>query len=281
MEEAKIAISVVRAYYHDKEFAIITPYDPQRAEIARLLKMAGLPDKVFTVDSFQGHEADFIIASSVRTEKTGFLSSQFRMNVMLSRCKCGMVLVTNRAFIENPRTGAKTLLGRLAGHWQSFAGTYGPWVSKESVEAQEADLPGVRGPNRPLEALVTPVSPRDQRTVLPRATRTGPSSSYPTPISAGQSGAQLQGRWKQGFVPQTAPVLAPTRPHISRAQRPATDGYLRDPQDFPSLPLTEDDECFSRPRLQGRWEQGPSVSPGAAGSALARPIPTAESCWPF
>ena len=44
-------------HYHrnGKNFCVITPYDAQKAEIARDLESVGLPsDRVFNVDSFQG-----------------------------------------------------------------------------------------------------------------------------------------------------------------------------------------------------------------------------------
>lgn len=48
-------VNIVKNYYNKKDFCIITPYDAQRAEIARQLKAQGLQwDKVFNVDSFQG-----------------------------------------------------------------------------------------------------------------------------------------------------------------------------------------------------------------------------------
>ncbi|KAF4614778.1 hypothetical protein D9613_003277 [Agrocybe pediades] len=96
-----------------KSFRIITPYDPQRSLLENSLKQTSLPweDKCFNVDSFQGNEDDYIIVSIVRTNKLGFLNDQRRVNVMLTRCKKGMIICTNRAFIEGP--AAKSLVGAL------------------------------------------------------------------------------------------------------------------------------------------------------------------------
>ena len=49
-------IALVKYYYRDKPFAVITPYDAQRAAIERALKRENLPweGHVFNVDSFQG-----------------------------------------------------------------------------------------------------------------------------------------------------------------------------------------------------------------------------------
>ncbi|KAI0653588.1 AAA domain-containing protein, partial [Cubamyces menziesii] len=99
-----------------KEFCIITPYDAQRAEIVRMLKMENLPwENVYNVDSFQGHEAPYVVISAVRTTAPGFLCARSRANVMLTRCERGMVLVSQRTFLRGP--GARTLLGELARRW--------------------------------------------------------------------------------------------------------------------------------------------------------------------
>lgn len=62
----------------------------------------------------------YVIVSTVRTTRPGFLQSLQRMNVMLSRLQEGMVIVTNRNFLDFP--GRKTLLGRMARRWQDERG---------------------------------------------------------------------------------------------------------------------------------------------------------------
>ncbi|KAK6997400.1 regulator of nonsense transcripts 1 [Favolaschia claudopus] len=97
-----------------KSYRIITPYDAQRASLETALKSEKIPweDRVFCVDSFQGNEADYIILSIVRTDKIGFLKEKRRVNVMLTRCKKGMTICTNRAFVEG--AARDTLVGLLA-----------------------------------------------------------------------------------------------------------------------------------------------------------------------
>ncbi|RPD58076.1 hypothetical protein L226DRAFT_430012, partial [Lentinus tigrinus ALCF2SS1-7] len=97
------------------DFCIITPYDAQRAAIAERLKAENLPWESLSSRPYPGHEAAYVIVSTVRTTGAGFLKSLNRMNVMLTRCKAGMVLVTNRIFLCN--AGRDTLLGKLAQRW--------------------------------------------------------------------------------------------------------------------------------------------------------------------
>jgi regulator of nonsense transcripts 1 len=98
-----------------KKFKIITPYDGQRNAIEGALKAASLTwaNTVFNVDSFQGNEEDHIIVSIVRTSSPGFMKNQRRTNVMLSRCKRSMVILTHRGFLQR-KSVAKTLVGQFA-----------------------------------------------------------------------------------------------------------------------------------------------------------------------
>ncbi|KAF8517303.1 P-loop containing nucleoside triphosphate hydrolase protein [Hysterangium stoloniferum] len=55
MREVQAIVHLVQNYYKKEEFCVITPYDAQRAAIAKALKNARLPEMVFNVDSFQGN----------------------------------------------------------------------------------------------------------------------------------------------------------------------------------------------------------------------------------
>ena len=91
-------------------------------------------------ETIAGHEADHIILSVVRTDKPGFLGFLNRMNVMLTRCKKGMVIVTQRAFLTG--VGRHTLLGKLAAHWEEQGGP-GVWRDAMDVVNGRAALPGL------------------------------------------------------------------------------------------------------------------------------------------
>ncbi|KAJ4477545.1 AAA domain-containing protein, partial [Lentinula aciculospora] len=114
--EILVIVNLVRNYYRGNDVCIITPYDAQRAAIERQLKLESLPwEKVFNVDSFQGNEADYVLLSVVRSAHVGFLHSSQRMNVMLTRCRRGMVIVSSRSFLGG--IARDTLVGKLSTYW--------------------------------------------------------------------------------------------------------------------------------------------------------------------
>lgn len=104
-----------------KNYKIITPYDGQRNLLEKTLQSEGLDwgGKVFNVDSFQGNEEDYIVVSLVRSGSLGFLNSLRRTNVMLTRCKLGMYVVSSFNFLVKMPSGkrgfgAVSLAGMLA-----------------------------------------------------------------------------------------------------------------------------------------------------------------------
>ncbi|KAG7451250.1 uncharacterized protein BT62DRAFT_409636 [Guyanagaster necrorhizus] len=127
-----------------KSFRMITPYDAQRSAIEKALKDAKLPweDKCFNVDSFQGtsctvitlkrsshmagNEDDYIIVSIVRSKKLGFLVNERRVNVMLTRCRKGMIICSSRAFLDG--IASESLIGGLAARMGRRS-----WVEYEQV----------------------------------------------------------------------------------------------------------------------------------------------------
>lgn len=64
-------------------------------------------------DEWIGNEEDYIIISLVRSRDLGFLQDKRRMNVMLSRCKRGMVIFTSKAYINKYAGPGKSLVGEL------------------------------------------------------------------------------------------------------------------------------------------------------------------------
>jgi len=115
-----------------KSYRIITPYDAQRSEIERALQEEELNwhGKCFNVDSFQGNEDDIIIISVVRSKGLGFLTSMRRTNVMLTRCRRGMYIVSSKAFLEGK--GTNSLVGTMAAELGKRPGA---WLTYKDLEA--------------------------------------------------------------------------------------------------------------------------------------------------
>lgn len=77
------------------EIGVIAPYSAQVSLIRETIG-SSTNCSVDTVDGFQGQERDFIILSLVRSNEEleyGFLTDQKRMNVALTRCKKGLVII--------------------------------------------------------------------------------------------------------------------------------------------------------------------------------------------
>ncbi|KAG2336689.1 hypothetical protein BDR05DRAFT_847181, partial [Suillus weaverae] len=69
-------------------------------------------NKCFNVDSFQGsNKEDYIMISLIRSTVLRFLANLHRTNVMLTRCKKGMIICTSQRFMK--RAGRKSLMGSL------------------------------------------------------------------------------------------------------------------------------------------------------------------------
>jgi regulator of nonsense transcripts 1 len=129
----------------NKRFRIITPYDAQRSMIEEYLKQNDLEweDKCFNVDSFQGsfsqhifvtiiymfmtgNEEDYIVISLVRSTALGFLADLRRTNVMLTRCKKGMIICTSQKFMK--RAGCESLVGSLLEYYEH------EWIEKDELD---------------------------------------------------------------------------------------------------------------------------------------------------
>lgn len=145
--EAETVVRLVR-YLRTKAvgFKVLTAYDAQRNEIETRLKKQGLSgsgDVVFNIDAFQGQETDVVVASLVRdgiiatTQTTenqakatvGFLKNQRRTNVLLTRCKRLVIVVSSNRFV----TGAarETLIGKLESQASEQDGDI--WTSESDV----------------------------------------------------------------------------------------------------------------------------------------------------
>ncbi|MGJ0427309.1 DEAD/DEAH box helicase [Methylocystis sp.] len=117
---------VIRQGERAPTLVVLSPYLAQVNHLERLLKpqidvsagtLFGFASPrgdgkfVYTSDSFQGGEADLVIASLVRnnvlvgSRALGFIKNPQRLNVLLSRAKHKLVLATSRQFIRNAVEG--------------------------------------------------------------------------------------------------------------------------------------------------------------------------------
>lgn len=103
-----------------------------------------------------GHEADYVLISLTRTKRLGFLQSLHRMNVMLSRCRCGVVIITNKEFIRQPAS-QHTLLAKLSQHVEKRLGKLS-WISWRDVAEHKANLPGTSGSTHDLSNVLSPLT---------------------------------------------------------------------------------------------------------------------------
>ncbi|MEU0133793.1 AAA domain-containing protein [Streptomyces sp. NPDC006296] len=89
--------------------AVLTGYEAQRREIVETLAPGEfsrdlLKVRVATVDSYQGQEADVAIFSVTRSnerDELGFLRSEERVNVAVSRARDSLVIVGDAGFIDS------------------------------------------------------------------------------------------------------------------------------------------------------------------------------------
>ncbi|QRV97959.1 ATP-dependent DNA helicase [Ceratobasidium sp. AG-Ba] len=197
--EAEIVIQLVQKYYERRvkqdweeeerqlEYAVITPYEGQRAYVQSMMEDAGLRDR-------QGNEADYIITTIAKTGSPGFLTSQNRMNVLLTRCKRGLVVVTQKDFAQRTDSLLRGLIYSLE--------PYNPWVSAEDVIAGYVNLPGSPALNkRPTPQVARPV-PASRTSLPPRP------GAAPSPVTGSSPlAAQVV---RQGLVPQSELPPNPT-----------------------------------------------------------------------
>lgn len=101
----KIVTHLLKAGVTPAQLGVITPYEGQRAYCVNQMQRAGelAPQlyrdiEVASVDSFQGREKDYIILSCVRSNEhqgIGFLNDPRRLNVALTRARCGLIVIGN------------------------------------------------------------------------------------------------------------------------------------------------------------------------------------------
>ena len=89
----------------------------------RKFRRGNIKVHICTVDSFQGHEADFVFLSMVRSRTTiGFLDSPNRLNVAITRAKYGLCIFGDKKLFERRGTSLLKNLASKAPRRKPFGG---------------------------------------------------------------------------------------------------------------------------------------------------------------
>ncbi|KAI3917851.1 hypothetical protein MKW92_020187 [Papaver armeniacum] len=92
--------------YPESKISILTTYNGQKLLIRDVISkrcshpLIGPPNKVTTVDKFQGQQIDFILLSLVRTHFVGHLRDVRRLIVAMSRARLGIYVFCRRSLFE-------------------------------------------------------------------------------------------------------------------------------------------------------------------------------------
>ncbi|CAN2388902.1 zinc ion binding, partial [Pristimantis euphronides] len=111
VEEANFTVKLIQSLIasgiQGSMIGVITLYKSQMNKICCLLSSTAVCDpsgmkevQVSTVDAFQGAEKEIIILSCVRTRQVGFIDSEKRMNVALTRGKRHLLIVGSLACLR-------------------------------------------------------------------------------------------------------------------------------------------------------------------------------------
>lgn len=100
------------------EILVIAPYSAQVNDLNRQIagvaaQLSGVRLEVNSIDAVQGREADLVIFSTVRSNehaKVGFLDSDKRVNVALSRARKGLIIVGDSLFLSSVQSPFKDTL---------------------------------------------------------------------------------------------------------------------------------------------------------------------------
>ncbi|XP_071600156.1 5'-3' DNA helicase ZGRF1 isoform X2 [Heliangelus exortis] len=118
---AKLIQSLIASGIEGSAIGVITLYKSQMCKIQNVLSSVHSeafdtkPVQVSTVDAFQGAEKEIIVLSCVRTRQVGFIDSERRANVALTRAKRHLLIVGNLACLSRNR-----LWGRVIHHCKAL-----------------------------------------------------------------------------------------------------------------------------------------------------------------
>uniref|UniRef100_A0A8B9D8M7 5'-3' DNA helicase ZGRF1 n=1 Tax=Anser cygnoides TaxID=8845 RepID=A0A8B9D8M7_ANSCY len=139
MAEAHFTVKLIQSLtasgIEGSVIGVITLYKSQMCKIQNLLNSVHSEAfeikavQVSTVDAFQGAEKEIIVLSCVRTRQMGFIDSEKRMNVALTRAKRHLLIVGNLACLSKNR-----LWGRVIHHCKDkCAVSFCNWGEKKTT----------------------------------------------------------------------------------------------------------------------------------------------------
>jgi len=126
------------------------------------------------------------------------------MNVALTRCKKGMIVVTHKGFLE--RAGWSTLLGQLSRAWSQRSNA---WIDWKAMLSNDSKLPGLPAPpsRTPSHALSPPASPLFRQSPSPSEfdEESSPGTT-PRMMVRGRSEVEVEAPWRRtaGPLPPSA-----------------------------------------------------------------------------
>ncbi|XP_010000170.1 PREDICTED: protein ZGRF1 [Chaetura pelagica] len=117
----KLIQSLIASGIESSAIGVITLYKSQMCKVCNLLSSVHSEAfdtkalQVSTVDAFQGAEKEIIVLSCVRTRQIGFIDSEKRVNVALTRAKRHLLIVGNLPCLSRNR-----LWGRVIHHCKGW-----------------------------------------------------------------------------------------------------------------------------------------------------------------
>ena len=175
------------------------------------------------------------------------------MNVLLTRCRRGLVVVSGRSFLDTG-SGSDTLLGWLVGYWQSKY-PQRTWIDWRSVAGASVDLPGAAGTKpaslkdhpRAIYSVTMPHTPK--KFVSPSSRQMGPQPnqftyadivSFPPLVS---KQPLLSGSWRASVLQPVHPLsLVSRRGQLPDAAKASSQSKL--PSQTTRIPLWPRAEAF-------------------------------------
>lgn len=105
---AELVKCLLQEFESEADIAVLTPYGAQRNSYVRLegnmrdAKLKNFVKVTFdTLDGAQGRQFDIVVLDLVVGESAGFLESENRLNVAMTRAKNGLIVVCSREMIQS------------------------------------------------------------------------------------------------------------------------------------------------------------------------------------